>query len=123
MKVFKDDVPIYLQLRQQIEEQILARALREEESVKSLRVLAREYRINPLTAANAINLLVDEGILYQKRGIGVFVSTGARDQIIKSRRGRFIEDTLVPAMQLAKRLEITEEEVIKKVRVIYGENK
>lgn len=123
MKVFKDDVPIYLQLRQQIEEQILARALREEESVKSLRVLAQEYRINPLTAANAINLLVDEGILYQKRGIGVFVSTGARDQIIKSRRGRFIEDTLVPAMQLAKRLEITEEEVIKKVRVIYGENK
>ena len=123
MKVFKDDVPIYLQLRQQIEEQILARALREEESVKSLRVLAQEYKINPLTAANAINLLVDEGILYQKRGIGVFVSTGARDQIIKSRRGRFIEDTLVPAMQLAKRLEITEEEVIKKVRVIYGENK
>ena len=54
MNAFKEDMPIYLQLRQQIEEQILARALKEEDQVKSLRVLATEYRINPITAGNAI---------------------------------------------------------------------
>ena len=74
MKAFKDDIPIYLQLRQQIEEQILVRALKEDDRLKSLREMAAEYRINPITAGNAVNALVDEGILYHKRGIGIFVS-------------------------------------------------
>ena len=89
MNTFKDDVPIYLQLRQQIEEQILARALKEDEQLKSLRVLAAEYRINPLTAGKAITALVEEGVLYQKRGIGVFVAPEAREMIIKSRKDSF----------------------------------
>ncbi|MCD8480956.1 MAG: GntR family transcriptional regulator [Candidatus Cloacimonetes bacterium] len=122
MNAFKDDVPIYLQLRQQIEEQILARALKEEDQVKSLRVLAAEYRINPITAGNAITALVSEGVLYQKRGIGIFVSQGARERIIQSRRGSFIRETLEPNLRLAKSYEIPKEEIIAKTKSIYGED-
>lgn len=120
MNTFKDDMPIYLQLRQQIEEQILARALKEEEQLKSLRVLAAEYRINPLTAGKAITALVDEGLLYQKRGIGVFVAPKAREMIIKSRKDGFITETLEPALRLAKSYDIPQEEIINKTKSIYG---
>lgn len=123
MKAFRDDLPIYLQLRRQIEEQILMRVLKEDDPVKSLRVMAQEYRINPLTAANAINALVDAGILYQKRGIGVFVSPEAREMIIASRRSSFVEETLVPALTLAKGLEIPSGDIINTVKSIYGETK
>lgn len=121
MRVFKEDIPIYLQLRQQIEEQILARALNEEDRLKSLREMAAEYRINPITAGNAVNLLVDEGILYHKRGIGIFVSPGAREMIISNRRSSFIQESLEPSLRLAKSYEIPKEEVINKVKSVYGE--
>ncbi|MDD2507399.1 MAG: GntR family transcriptional regulator [Synergistaceae bacterium] len=123
MKAFKDDIPIYLQLRQQIEEQILARALIEEDRLKSLREMAAEYRINPITAGNAVNALVEEGILYHKRGIGIFVSPGARAKIIASRKNSFIQESLEPSLRLAKNYEIPKEEVISKVHSVYGEEK
>jgi DNA-binding transcriptional regulator YhcF (GntR family) len=121
MNAFKDDIPIYLQLRRQIEEQILARALKEEDRLKSLREMAAEYRINPITAGNAVNALVDEGILYLKRGIGIFVSPGAREMIITIRKSSFVQESLVPALKLAKGYEISREEVINKVKKVYGE--
>lgn len=121
MNAFKDDIPIYLQLRQQIEEQILARALKEEDQVKSFRVLAAEYRINPITAGNAITALVDEGVLYQKRGIGIFVANGARERIIDRRKGSFIRETLEPSLRLAKSYEIPKEEIMATTNSIYGE--
>ncbi|MDD3103513.1 MAG: GntR family transcriptional regulator [Candidatus Cloacimonetes bacterium] len=120
MNAFTDDIPIYLQLRQQIEEQILARALKQEEQLKSLRVMAAEYRINPLTAGKAITALVDEGVLYQKRGIGIFVAPGAREKIIESRRGSFIKQTLEPALRLARSYDIPKAEIIAKTDSIYG---
>jgi GntR family transcriptional regulator len=123
MKVFKDDIPIYLQLKQQIEEQVLARALKEEDRVKSLRELAAEYRINPITAGNAINILVDEGILYQKRGIGVFVAPGAREKIISARRGSFVQETLEPSLRLARSYDIPKTQIINQINSIYGEEK
>ena len=121
MNAFKEDVPIFLQLRQQIEEQILARALKEEDQLKSLRVLAAEYRINPITAGNAITALVSEGVLYQKRGIGIFVAPGARDMIIRSRKGSFIRENLEPTIRLAKSYDIAKDEIIAKTNSIYGE--
>jgi DNA-binding transcriptional regulator YhcF (GntR family) len=123
MKVFNDDMPIYLQLRKHIEEQILARAVIEEEKLKSFRELAAEYRINPITVGNAINALVDEGILYNKRGIGVFVASGAREKIISSRRSSFVSETLEPSLRLAKSYEIPKREILKTINDIYGEEK
>lgn len=122
MTIFKDDIPIYLQLRQKIEEQILAETLKEGDKLKSLRLLAAEYRINPITAGNAVNSLVDEGVLFQKRGIGVFVSHGARQLIIRHRYDDFVRDTLEPAFKLAKSYEMSKEEIIEMLNEIYGED-
>ena len=122
MTIFKDDIPIYLQLRQKIEEQILAETLKEGDKLKSLRLLAAEYRINPITAGNAVNSLVDEGVLFQKRGIGVFVSLGARDIIIHNRYDDFIRDTLTPSLKLAKSYEMPQSELNDLILKIYGEN-
>ena len=121
MNAFKNDVPIYLQLRRQIEEQILAKALKEDERLKSFRELATEYRINPITVGNALNALVDEGILYQKRGIGVFVAPGAREKIISSKKNTFISESLEPSLRLAKSYEIPKRMIITTINDIYGE--
>lgn len=123
MNYFKADVPIYLQLRQEIEEQILEYVLKEEDQIKSYRALAAEYRINPITVGNAINQLVAEGVLYQKRGIGVFVAPDARETIIRSRRQSFLEDTLEPALKLARSYEIPLQEILHMSKSIYGEEK
>lgn len=122
MSIFKDDIPIYLQLRQKIEEQILDGALKEGDKLQSLRLMSAQYRINPITAGNAVNALVDEGILFQKRGIGVFISEGARELIIKNRYKNFKKDTLEPALRLAKSYEMPQIELMNLIISIYGEN-
>ena len=80
---------IYLQVSEMIETDILRGILLEEERVPSTNELAKLYTINPATAAKGINLLVDEGILYKKRGIGMFVSDGAKEVIRTKRKARF----------------------------------
>ena len=75
-----------------IENDILRDILLEEERVPSTNELAKLYAINPATAAKGVNLLVDEEILYKKRGIGMFVSTGAKRQIMEKRKKNFYDD-------------------------------
>ena len=75
---------IYLQISEMIETDILRGILLEEEQVPSTNELAKRYTINPATAGKGVNLLVDEGILYKKRGIGMFVSAGAREKILNN---------------------------------------
>ena len=82
---------IYLQIGEKIEDDILRGILLEEERVPSTNELARAYAINPATAAKGINLLVDQGILYKKRGIGMFVAEGAKQQIIGKRKNSFYD--------------------------------
>ena len=72
-----DQALIYLQIAQMLEDDILRGVCREEEQVPSTNELAREYNINPATAVKGINLLVAEGVLYKRRGIGMFVAPGA----------------------------------------------
>ena len=86
-----EDKSIYLQISQMIETDILRGILLEEERVPSTNELAKLYTINPATAAKGVNLLVDEGILYKKRGIGMFVSTGAAEKIRSRRKQEFYE--------------------------------
>ncbi len=121
MKIFREDTPIYIQLREQIEELILERRLQEEDAVPSLRAMAKDYSINPLTVSNAINALVDEGVLYRKRGIGVFVSPNARKHIIQTRRESFMEKTLLPDLHRAQQLEISKKTILERLNAIYGE--
>src|ERR1700710_2074877 len=76
-----DSRPIFLQIAEAIENDILAGNLAEEAQVPSTNEFAAFYRINPATAGKGVNLLVDEGILYKKRGIGMFVATGAKERL------------------------------------------
>ncbi len=118
--MFNEDSPIYLQLRKHIEERILGGALRDEDAIPSLRIMAKDYKLNPITIGNAISALVELGVLYKKRGIGIFVSPGARERIIKMRSSDFIEEKLVPLIRLANQLEIPKQEIYKVTDTIYG---
>jgi DNA-binding transcriptional regulator YhcF (GntR family) len=95
-----------------IETDILRGIFCEEERVPSTNELAKRYTINPATAAKGINLLVDEGILYKKRGIGMFVSEGAKAQIIEKRRRAFYDNYVKSLLEEAKSLGISREQLI-----------
>ena len=110
-----EDKSIYLQISQMIKTDILRGILLEEERVPSTNELARLYTINPATAAKGINLLVDEGILYKKRGIGMFVASGAAEQIRSRRKEQFYEIRLAELLAEAQSLGITKEELVARI--------
>ena len=107
---------IYLQVSEMIEPDILRGILLEEERVPSTNELAKLYTINPATAAKGINLLVDEGILYKKRGIGMFVAEGAKEHIIEKRRDAFYENYVKGLLEEAKSLGISSEQLVEMIR-------
>ena len=108
---FNEASAIYLQIASMLEDDILRGILAEEEQVPSTNELARAYSINPATAAKGINLLVDEGVLYKKRGIGMFVAPGARGAIVQKRKDAFYEAYVTQLVREAKALDITKEEL------------
>jgi DNA-binding transcriptional regulator YhcF (GntR family) len=99
-----------------IETDILRGILLEEERVPSTNELAKHYTINPATAAKGINLLVDEGVLYKKRGIGMFVSTGAKATIIEKRKAVFYDNYVRSLLEEARSLGISTEQLINMIR-------
>ena len=111
-----DQSLIYLQIARMLEDDILRGVYREEEQVPSTNELARGYNINPATAAKGINLLVDEGILYKKRGIGMFVAEGAKEHIIEKRRDAFYENYVKGLLEEAKSLGISSEQLVEMIR-------
>ena len=88
-EILNQEKSIYIQISEMIENDILRDVLLEDERVPSTNELAKLYAINPSTAAKGINILVDAGILYKKRGIGMFVSDGAKEVIRTKRKARF----------------------------------
>jgi GntR family transcriptional regulator len=99
--------PIFLQIAEAIENDILSGVLPEETQVPSTNEFAAFYRINPATAGKGVNLLVDDGILYKKRGIGMFVAAGSRDRLVAKRRDQFENEFVVPLVAEAAKLGIT----------------
>jgi len=118
--VFNTDKPIYIQIRELIEDQIINKQLNEDGQAPSTNQLVNFYKINHATVSKGINQLVEEGILYKKRGIGMFVAEGARAKILKKRRESFIEDHIVTLVQEADKLEITTEEIITYINDVKG---
>lgn len=110
-----DEKSIYLQISQMIETDILRGLLLEEERVPSTNELAKLYTINPATAAKGVNLLVDEGVLYKKRGIGMFVSPGAAERIRDRRKQEFYQLRLKELLAEARSLGITGAELIEEI--------
>lgn len=110
MKIdFGSQTPIFLQLSQGLEDEILSGVYREGEQIPSITELAASYKINPATALKGINLLVDAGIVYKKRGIGMFVSQVALQLLKEKRQDEFFQQYVLPMVQEAKRLSIQPE--------------
>ena len=108
--------PIFGQIAERIEEDILAGRLAEEEQVPSTNQFAALYQINPATAAKGVNLLVDQGILYKKRGLGMYVASGARAKLLEKRREQFFEQYVVTMLQEAEKLGITTEQLTEMIQ-------
>lgn len=107
-----DQSLIYLQIARMLEDDILRGIYREEEQVPSTNELARIYNINPATAAKGINLLVADGILYKKRGIGMFVAPGAEAAVKQKRKAAFYDGFVKPLVKEGASLALTGEELM-----------
>lgn len=107
-----DGRPIFQQIAERIEDDIIEQRQPEGSQIPSTNQFAAFYKINPATAAKGVNLLVEEGILYKKRGIGMFVAPGAREKLIKKRKARFFADYVVTLLREAEKLGITKEQLI-----------
>jgi DNA-binding transcriptional regulator YhcF (GntR family) len=114
--VFDDRSPIYRQIAEQIKSDVLRGVLGADEQVMSTNQYAAFYRINPATAAKAFQQLVDEGVVYKKRGIGMFVSPTARDSLRAQRREHFFADVLDPMVAEARAIGIPIEEIVEHLR-------
>lgn len=106
------DKPIFQQIADHISSEILAGTYAEESQVPSTNEFALFYRINPATAGKGVNLLVDQGVLYKKRGIGMFVATGAQDILRTNRRRDFIAGYITPLIDEARTLGLSQDEVL-----------
>ncbi|MBY0098317.1 GntR family transcriptional regulator [Mesobacillus maritimus] len=114
------DKPIYMQIRERIEDQILNDQLKEGEQAPSTNQLVNFYKINHVTVSKGVNQLVDEGILFKKRGIGMFVAQGAKEKLIQQRKKSFVEDYVVKLVQEADKLGITEDEIYSFIKNVRG---
>lgn len=88
---WNEDLPIYRQLRDRVVDMILEGVLRDGDALPSVRNVAAEYRLNPLTVLKGYQELVEEGLVEKKRGRGMFVNDGAQAQLLKDERQRFLE--------------------------------
>lgn len=109
---FSSEVPIYLQITAGMEDAIFTGAFPENTQVPSTTELSASLQINPATVLKGMNLLVDEGLLYKKRGLGLFVAEGAAEKIREKRRRQFYEKYVMSLVAEARKLRLTKEEVM-----------
>jgi len=113
MKIhFEDERPIFLQIAEGIEDGILTGAYPEEEQVPSTTEISVTYKINPATALRGVNRLVEEGILYKRRGLGMFVAAGATEKVKAKRKAAFSDEYVMPMTKEARRLGFTRGETV-----------
>ena len=109
---WNEDLPIYRQLRDRVVAMILEGALTDGDALPSVRNVAAEYRLNPLTVLKGYQELVDEGLVEKKRGRGMFVTDGAQDKLLKDERQRFIESEWPQVLATIERLGLDPETLL-----------
>jgi GntR family transcriptional regulator len=112
---WNDGQPIYRQLRDRVVEMILDGVLKEGDPLPSVRNVAAEYRVNPLTILKAYQQLVDEELVEKRRGLGMFVRTGARNLLLQGERHKFLSDQWPRIYATIQRLGLTAEELLKAI--------
>lgn len=108
-----DDQPIYRQLKDKVVTAILEGALVEGEALPSVRNVAVDMQINPITASKAYQELVMDGLVEKRRGLGMFVIDGARSKLVEAERARFINEEWPRVMETIRRLDLNVEELLK----------
>lgn len=114
-----DETPIFLQIADMIKDDLVEGLLSEGEQIPSTTELSNFYNINRATAQKGITLLVDEGIVVKKRGIGVFIAEDAREKLVNTRMQTFSNSYIQNMVKEAKRLNISKEELIRRVEQDY----
>ncbi|GAA3869682.1 GntR family transcriptional regulator [Leifsonia kafniensis] len=114
--MIEEGKPIFVQIAEQIENDIIEGVILEESQVPSTNEFAAFYRINPATAGKGVNRLVEDGILYKKRGIGMFVATGARQRLVNTRTEEFRDRYLRPLLDEAAKLGIAPAQVAEMIQ-------
>ena len=110
---WSDDLPIYRQLRDRVVAMILEGVLGDGDALPSVRNVAAEYRLNPLTVLKGYQELVDEGLVEKKRGRGMFVTDGARHQLLKDERQRFMDKEWPSVLATIERLGLDAAELLR----------
>ncbi|MEG9247896.1 GntR family transcriptional regulator [Arthrobacter sp. Soc17.1.1.1] len=108
--------PLFVQIAEQVEDSIVDGTLTEEAQAPSTNELAAFHRINPATAAKGVNMLVDKGVLYKRRGIGMFVAAGARELLLEERRSDFALRYVHPLLVEARRIGLAPDDVAALIR-------
>ncbi len=119
---FNSEKPIYLQLAETLEDDILKGIFEEETQIPSTTEISINFKINPATAGKGVNLLVGEGILYKKRGVGMFVCSEAKEKIFEKRKKAFYHNYIVTLLSEAEKLNIHKEEIIQMIKKGAGLN-
>ncbi|GAX09204.1 MAG TPA: GntR family transcriptional regulator [Lactobacillus sp.] len=113
---FNSTEPLYLQVAQQIEEAIFTNSFEEGTQVPSTTEVSKQFHINPATVLKGMNILVSDGFLEKRRGLGMFVATGAHAKIREKRQNEFYEDYVVNLVKEAKKLTLPETTILEMIK-------
>lgn len=121
MKVnFDSEKPIYIQIAEQIEDAIFTGIYEEETQIPSTTEISAQFKINPATVLKGMNILVDDKVIYKKRGVGMFVSEGAVMTIKEKRKGEFFENYIGNLINEAKKIGFSMNDIIKLIERGYN---
>ena len=120
--ILNEDEPIFIQISKAIEDEILTDSIKEDEQVPSTTELSRLYNINPATVLKGMNILVDKNILYKKRGLGMFVNRGAKNNIKLLRKESFKNKFIKNLIEEANKLDIDKDELLEMIKQYKGGN-
>lgn len=117
--MFNNDEPIFIQISKWIENRIIDGTYKEEDQIISTTEMSLQYQVNPATILKGYNILIEKNIIYKKRGLGMFVSTGALNLLIGNKKENLLSIEISKIIDSAKKLNISKEELIKEIEKGY----
>ena len=109
---FNNEKPLFIQIAQGIEDGIIADIFLEGNQIPSTTEIATTYKVNPATVLKGMNILVEDGIIYKKRGIGMFVSEGATNKLIEKRKDEFFDSYIKNLINEANKLNLKKDDIV-----------
>jgi len=106
IKSLDKDSLLFLQIKEWIEDQIITGAFGENSQIPSTTQIVEWYNVNHITVSKGVKMLIDDGVLYKKRGVGMFVREGARNRLVEARQQKFLIQYIEPMLAEAEKLDI-----------------